>query len=55
MDCEFKAGIAIIVFSLIFFGIFTIGIVYNTKTAQECKVKALEKNIPVLEIMELCK
>jgi hypothetical protein len=55
MSDDFKAGIAIIVFSLIVFGSFTIGVVYNTKTAQECKVKALEKNIPALEIMELCK
>ena len=28
---------------------------YNEKLAQECKLKALEKNNPVLEIMELCK
>lgn len=55
MSDDTTAGVIIITIVLIFIGGLIASTVYIAKTAQECKTIAINKGLPTLEIMELCK
>ena len=55
MSDDTKAGLIIITIVFVFIGGLTATSMYNTKTEQDCKVTAINKGLPTLEIMELCK
>jgi hypothetical protein len=56
MNENAKAGALILGFALIVLGSigFTVGTLYRDKITSECKLKALDKSLPVVEIKELC-
>jgi hypothetical protein len=57
MNENVKVGTLILGFTLlVLVGIaLTVGTLYRDKITSECKLKALDKNLPVVEIKELCR
>ena len=57
MNENVKVGTLILGFTLlVLVGIaLTVGTLYRDKITSECKSKALDKNLPVVEIKELCR
>lgn len=55
MNNDTAAGVIIITIVLIFVGGLIASTIYGAKTTQECKTIAINKGLPTLEIMELCK
>ena len=55
MNDDIKTGLLVLGFALIVFGSLAVGTLYRDKITSECKLKALDKGLPVAEIKELCK
>jgi hypothetical protein len=55
MNDDIRARVLILGFVLIVLGSLTVGTLYRDKITSECKLKALDKGLPVAEIKELCK